>query len=98
MQNKNFPNVIILQLQNYEIFFDCLIENLFFLLYTAKRGPVVQRLEPPAHNGVVVSSNLTGPTSVLSVCPSGRFCLFSPFLYPPRRYLPAHRWHSAFSS
>ena len=26
-------------------------------------GPVVQRLEPSAHNGVVVGSNPTGPTS-----------------------------------
>ena len=39
----------------------------FLLTYSNKnvfclRGPVVQRLEPSAHNGVVVSSNLTGPT------------------------------------
>ena len=37
--------------------------------YYRLKGPVVQRLEPPAHNGVVVSSNLTGPTSRVIVDP-----------------------------
>ena len=32
-------------------------------MYLISRGPVVQRLEPSAHNGVVVGSNPTGPTS-----------------------------------
>ena len=31
-------------------------------MYLISRGPVVQRLEPSAHNGVVVGSNPTGPT------------------------------------
>jgi hypothetical protein len=32
--------------------------------YFADEGPVVQRLEPTAHNGVVVGSNPTGPTTL----------------------------------
>lgn len=31
-------------------------------MYLISCGPVVQRLEPSAHNGVVVGSNPTGPT------------------------------------
>lgn len=31
------------------------------------RGPVVQRLEPSAHNGAVVGSSPTGPTIFYSV-------------------------------
>ena len=30
----------------------------------APHGPVAQRLEPAAHNGLVVGSNPTGPTSI----------------------------------
>ena len=39
----------------------CIVDAL--MLEYGRVGPVVQRLEPPAHNGVVVGSNPTGPTN-----------------------------------
>ena len=42
-----------------------------FLKKMGYKGPVVQRSEPAAHNGVVVGSNPAGPTNKRSLAQSG---------------------------
>ena len=58
-----------------------------FLKKMGYNGPVVQRSEPAAHNGVVVGSNPAGPTKLSNQIPTGVAPKKEPMQYSGKRKL-----------
>jgi hypothetical protein len=58
-----------------------------FLKKMGYNGPVVQRSEPAAHNGVVAGSNPAGPTTLSNQIPTGVAPKKEPMQYSGKRKL-----------
>ena len=58
-----------------------------FLKKMGYNGPVVQRSEPAAHNGVVAGSNPAGPTKLSNQIPTGVAPKKEPMQYSGKRKL-----------
>ncbi len=58
-----------------------------FLKKMGYKGPVVQRSEPAAHNGVVAGSNLAAPTPLSNQIPTGLQPQKEPMQYSGKRKL-----------
>ena len=58
-----------------------------FLKKMGYKGPVVQRSEPAAHNGVVAGSNPAGPTKLSNQIPTGVAPKKEPMQYSGERKL-----------